>query len=349
MGERFSAGRAGWWKDKRFGIGFALVVLAVVSVPAYLGYRDHGGQLAEVFFYDLGAAPHALAIDKFSPEGGVDSIGFPYSGLSVIDLGTGAVKRRRVVREAESFLGVTGDLLWFGAGAPVARDGERLEDVVPAGQAAGRIVANSPSVRGVARLEVDSDSARLLATSSDGYRYWVDPKTFAATRAEPSARVAYHRPTLDRPSADLRGGQALSLQGSPRSVLHLARRGDAGLRGGPIGADSYLGGAFVCDSPSGRAIELDRPPSVLIAHQDVMGDDSRFRLSRVALDGRALWTITQEQTGIARGVLLSARLLADRVVLFTQGDQARGGLRPESPSCAFAISAEGKVLWRTAF
>jgi len=323
------------WKDSRFGIGFAVLILLVVGVPEYFVYRDHGGQLVEVHCFELGGVPHALAIDELRPGAGVDSGGYPYQGLSVLDLQSGALKVRRVVRDSRAFIGATGELLWFGAREPLARGAERLDEVVPAGKAAERILAANSAIRGVASLEVDPGSGRLLATSSDGYAYWVDPRSFAATQGgQVPRRVRLDSTLAQRASA----GHRLALEGSPRKTL---------MRGGkPVGAESYLEASFLEDVPSQRAIELDAPPGVVVVHRDRLGDGSQFRLTRVGLDGRPTWTVTQEQVGIRRGVLLYARALPDRIVVFVKGGLPRGAFPPEDPSQAFAVAvADGRVLW----
>lgn len=321
----------------RFGLGFTVAILLIVGIPEYFVYRDHGGQLVEVQYYELGGAPHALAIDEFRPGGGIDSGGYPYSGLSVIDLRTGAVKTRRVVRDSKSFIGATGELLWFGHGAPFARDGRRLDLVLPTDQVNEKIRTANPALGAIADLKVDPGSGRLLVTSSEGYYYWVDPGTFMATRGDQWARTSgLHSATLSRRKS---AGHGLSLEGPPRKAL---------VRGGkPRGADSYLDGFFLEDVPSQRAIALADPPSVVVVHQDRLGDGGRFRLTRVGLDGRSIWTVAEEQVGIPHGQLLSARALPDRIVLFVKGGLPRGAFLPDVPSQAFAVAAsDGRVLWR---
>ncbi|MBL7938147.1 MAG: hypothetical protein JNL43_02205 [Flavobacteriales bacterium] len=65
----------------------------------------------------------------------------------------------------------------------------------------------------------------------------------------------------------------------------------------PIGTEEYLNAAFLRMDPSSEPLRLQDPESVLMIHTDKPGLDGRLIVSRMGLDGKALWSV---ETGLDR-------------------------------------------------
>lgn len=166
-------------------------------------------------------------------------------------------------------------------------------------------VARAASLSGEPRsLGWDVDGSRLAVNMPDGRSYALTSQPLGAAPIEGTPRLsslgAFHDEVVPPGVVDyylggldslrLADGVRLRLEGHPRSkVVH-----DGTVL---FGGRDFLSPDFVVHPGTG-SIEWPEPASVVVVEETEVGS-LRYRATRIALDGRVLWSFTPEEPSVA--------------------------------------------------
>jgi hypothetical protein len=270
--------------------------------------------------------------------------------LGVLDLGTGQVVSQRVLEDrGVHYLGQSERVAWIGGSGDGVRAIDESGAVVLTEK---NLLKKDPQIGGTSLLSrlddgayVDTASGGLFLPRS-GSAFLIDGKTFDA---KPASASSVHRQLVSGglPIASLTTGEMLT---SAASGPYLA------LNGKQVVSDPHARMyemKYLMTSRTGSLIELSNPRSVLVLYDDWDNSNPHVRVSRVAIDGRVLWTTDVRDVSALRKEQLkvvSTAIDRNNVVLFLDDYYAAAKYQPPvfTPCYAMAIDvANGRVAYTT--
>jgi hypothetical protein len=107
-------------------------------------------------------------------------------------------------------------------------------------------------------------------------------------------------------------------------------------------AMGLLSGELVCDSATGALLEIADPPSILVTRRERLDDRSRIVISRIALDGRTLWSRADRDLKLRPSLGNEITLAAAA----HHGSQAYLVFNPRAYTVVALNVSDGSVAWR---
>lgn len=294
-----------------FGV-LLVLTLSLGSCPAYRYWYDHNGdadQIDDIAFVPAQGADVMLAIESIehitssSSRGGMTSqSSYDTYRLTSIDLGTGALIQRKIIGddrdERIEFIGTVGGHFWLYSYDPDIGLHTRNPSTLEIVQTEKEIVAKNPLLatgllKDPSPLEhyygVEQKSGKIYVTLIDGHGMLIDPATLVAV---PVTEKPEHRSRLSSllgTSVDLRGGDRISVEGSPRQSIGILRRVDGHNELIPPDPSiSFLNARIILDNANreqsrNAPLELSASKSIFILHDDKIGEDALPVLSRITV------------------------------------------------------------------
>jgi hypothetical protein len=182
---------------------------------------------------------------------------------------------------------------WTGA---LAYDEHALLERMP--QLRGKLVDRT-TFRACDGYALDTTGLGVRVRTNDAQAWVFNDALEAMPSREAWVEVRYPDDSDDRESVVQEGaltdGRRLALWGKDRRRPHLDKR--------PLEGADFLDGHLIWDGSRGRALELEGPASVLVAHRDKLGQGANLLISRLSLDGTCVWTRSEAELGVARNRL----------------------------------------------
>jgi hypothetical protein len=212
--------------------------------------------------------------------------GLSHGRLTLLDLQSGAQKTRRILSGPVRYLGGGPEVLWLERQSGLeARDPRTLRVLATEKQLVRR---HAVLKRGLGVHQVEPETGALLVPVEDGGTVRLAPPTLEPLRVVGAAVGADATDTRMAAgvAAVLSDGRAVRVGESVAAPIQVTPG-----PGPPAAASSPPAAAarLLLAADGRRALELASPPSVLLA-QPAEGPGGAPRLSRLALDGKVVWT-----------------------------------------------------------
>jgi hypothetical protein len=357
-------------KQQRNSRGLLVVVIAATALVVGVGMltcslldrRDRGGVLQSAVMLPDGDSRLLVLLDRYTADKRRQWV-----SLTVIDPQKGQLlaTRRVGVGGGVQLAGAAAGAIWLYVGKHLqAYDARSLEPRYIRRQLLKALRRQNPKLKLSGPVVMRHSGYQrfwLHATTQGGRGFRFDPKTLKGQRAATdkvtrSPLADDPRLTTAREVAVGPPAEALHLVGELRRQVRAKKQTLKTFRTDGKATDSatYLEGGFaLVRDPSGERRPLifaGSSAEVLVMHRANTEPDAAFRLSRVDTEGKARWTVKQEQLPPTGRYVAGVWQVGKALIVVTRGHRSRALRKRQHKNLCVAIDAtSGRVRWTVAF